>query len=265
MSEEPTSTTPRTALVTGAASGIGRTIALHLRENGWKVFVCDADPSAVRQFTEEAPDVESFICDVSDPKTAQATAVAVMGAAGGALDLLVNNAGVAGMTGPVEDIDTDDWRRTIDINVNGAFYFLKAIVPAMKTAGRGVILNIASTAALFGYPNRTPYAASKWAMIGLTKTLAMELGPHGIRVNAICPGSVEGPRIDGVIERDALERGMKPEAVRRIYEGQVSMRNFISAQDIAEMCSFLASDAARLVSGQVIAVDGHTESLSVPG
>lgn len=259
------STPTRTALITGAASGIGKATALHLEENGWKVFVCDADGQAVEQFREEHPGVNAMVCNVADPDNAAKTAAEALDAAGGTLDLLINNAGVAGMTGPLEDIDAHDWRRTMDVNVNGAFYFLKAVVPAMKTASRGTILNIASTAALFGYPNRTSYAASKWAMIGLTKTLAMELGPFGIRVNAICPGSVEGPRIDGVIERDARERGLSPEAVRQIYLGQVSMRSFVSANDIAEMCTFLASDAARLVSGQVIAVDGHTESLSVPG
>ncbi|TYC50331.1 SDR family oxidoreductase [Rhodobacterales bacterium] len=264
MSKDRQPLQPRTALITGAASGIGKAVALHLHDLGWKVHVCDADPAAVESFASEVPGIEASVCNVADADKARAAAFGVLEATGGKLDLLVNNAGVAGMTGPVEEMDVDDWRRTMDVNVNGTFYFLKAIVPAMKQHGHGVILNIASTAALFGYPYRTPYAASKWALVGMTKTLAMELGPFGIRVNAICPGSVEGPRIDGVIRRDAQERGLPPETVRRVYEGQASMRQFVKAQDIAEMCGFLASDAARLVSGQIIAVDGHTESLSVP-
>lgn len=252
------------ALITGAASGIGKSIAALLHARGWKVHVCDADAAAIDSFHTEFPDISATLCNVADPESAQATAASVLKQTGQKIDLLVNNAGVSGMTGPIEEIDADDWRRTLDVNVNGAFYFLKALVPAMKQNRRGSIVNIASTAALFGYPNRAPYAASKWAIIGITKTLAMELGPFGIRVNAICPGSVEGPRIDGVIERDARERGMTAQALRQIYEGQVSMRKFVTGDDIARMCAFLASDDAALVSGQIIAVDGNTESLSVP-
>ncbi|WP_417804548.1 SDR family oxidoreductase [Thalassospira lucentensis] len=253
-----------TALVTGAASGIGKSIALCLKDKGWSVFVCDADQQAVTSFQQEHPDIRAFLCDVANPQEAGATAAAVLDAVDGKLDLLINNAGIAGMTGAIEDLDVEDFKKTLDVNVNGSFYFLKAVVPSMKKNGVGVVLNIASTAALFGYPNRTPYAAAKWALIGMTKTLAMELGPFGIRVNAVCPGSVEGDRIDGVIARDAKRRDVPAETVRKIYEGQVSMRQFVRTDDIAQMCAFLASDGARMVSGQVIAVDGHTESLSVP-
>lgn len=264
MAKELDGRKPPAALITGAASGIGKATALHLHDKGWRVFVCDADEGAVAALMDEHPGITAFVCNVADADSAQATAMAVLKEADGKLDLLVNNAGTAGMTGPVETLDADDFKRTLDVNVNGSFYFLKAIVPSMKEAGSGAILNIASTAALFGYPNRMPYAAAKWAIIGMTKTLAMELGPFGIRVNAICPGSVEGPRIDGVIERDAAKRGVLAADIRRVYEGQVSMRKFVSADDIARMCAFLASPEAGMVSGQIIAVDGHTESLSVP-
>jgi NAD(P)-dependent dehydrogenase (short-subunit alcohol dehydrogenase family) len=115
---------------------------------------------------------------------------------------------------------------------------------------------------LFGFPLRSPYAACKWAIVGFVKTLAMELGPEKIRVNAICPGSVSGPRIDGVIERDAASRGMEPQAIRDIYLRQTSMRTFVDAEDVAEMAHFLASSAGAKISGQPIAVDGHTEGLS---
>lgn len=254
----------RSVLITGAASGIGRAIALRMAEDGWNVHVCDISADAVEALRADRPCINAMVCNVADPEGVRATVAEAMERSGGRIDALVNNAGVAGMTAPIEDVDDEDWRRTIDVNINGPFYFLKQIVPGMKAAGQGAIVNIASTAALFGYPNRASYAASKWAMLGLTKTLAMELGPHGIRVNAVCPGSVEGPRIDGVIARDAAKRGVAPEDMRRVYEAQVSMRRFVSGEDIANMCAFLVSGDAALVSGQVIAVDGHTESLSVP-
>jgi len=251
------------AIVTGAASGIGEAVAERLASDGWAVHICDIDAAALQRFSERHPKITTSVASVANPDEVHAVVEDVI-AKHGRVDVLINNAGISGMTAPVEDFDAEDWRRTIDINVNGSFYFVREVVPLMKAAGSGSIINIASTAALFGYPQRSAYAAAKWAVIGFTKTLAMELGPHGVRVNAVCPGSVEGPRIDGVIERDAAKRGLPAEDVRRIYEGQVSMRKFVTADDIANMCAFLASDASKLVSGQVIAVDGHTESLSFP-
>jgi NAD(P)-dependent dehydrogenase (short-subunit alcohol dehydrogenase family) len=132
----------------------------------------------------------------------------------------------------------------------------------MKMTGSGSIINISSSAGLFGCPKRAAYVASKWAIIGITKTLAMELGPLGIRVNAICPGSVEGSRIEKVIDRDACNRECSTEEIRRIYECQTSLRRFVTADEIANMVIFLASDMSAGISGQAIGVDGHTESLS---
>lgn len=251
------------AIITGAATGIGRATAERLANDGWIVHVCDIDELALNAFVDQNPRIETSVASVAEPGDVKQV-VARVAKKHGRIDALFNNAGVSGMTAPVEDFDDEDWRRTIDVNVNGSFYFVREVVPLMKAVGRGSIINIASTAALFGYPQRSAYAAAKWAIIGFTKTLAMELGPFGIRVNAVCPGSVEGPRIDGVIKRDAEKRDMQPDEVRRVYEGQVSMRKFVTAEDIANMCAFLASDGSKLVSGQVIAVDGHTESLSFP-
>ena len=268
VSETKTQSAPQgalgTALITGAASGIGKATAQRLAADGWNVHICDVSAASIEAFKKDVPGVTAWVCDVASPdQVSEVVGKAVADSAGG-LDVLINNAGIAGCTAPIEDVPHDDWRRTMDVNVNGTFNFLREAVPGMKQREQGAIINIASTAALFGYPQRAAYAASKWAMIGLTKTLAMELGPFNIRVNAVCPGSVAGPRIDGVIERDAQHRGVAPEVVRRIYESQVSMRKFVTAEDIAGMCAFLASKDAALVSGQVIAVDGHTETLSFP-
>jgi NAD(P)-dependent dehydrogenase (short-subunit alcohol dehydrogenase family) len=133
----------------------------------------------------------------------------------------------------------------------------------LKQGAAGSIINMASSAGLHGCPLRSPYVASKWALIGLTKTWAMELGPAGIRVNAICPGSVAGPRIDGVIERDAARRGTSNEHIRESYQRQSSLRRFVDASEIASLAIFLASEAGAGISGQAMSVDGHTESLSL--
>ena len=132
--------------------------------------------------------------------------------------------------------------------------------PMMKAQGSGEIILTSSTAGLYGYPNRAPYSAAKWAIISLMKTLAMELGPFGIRANVICPGAVEGPRMEGVLEREAAAKGMTRDQVYKGYAASTSMKTFVEASDIANMAVFLGSDAARYVSGQVIAVDGHTEN-----
>ena len=178
----------------------------------------------------------------------------------GGLDVLCANAGIAGPTARVEDIALEDWRKCVSVNLEGCFLAAKYAAPVMKAARGGSIIVTSSTAGQYGYPNRAPYASAKWAVIGLMKTLAMELGPFGIRANAICPGAVEGPRMEGVLEREAAAKGTTPEAMRAAYEAALSLRSFVTAEDIAAMAVFLASDAARRVSGQVIAVDCHTEN-----
>jgi len=174
--------------------------------------------------------------------------------------VLCANAGIAGPTALIEDIALEDWRACVSVNLEGAFLAAKHAAPLMKTAGQGAIVVTSSTAGLYGYPNRAPYAAAKWAVIGLMKTLAMELGPFGIRANAICPGAVEGPRMEGVLAREAAAKGMTRDQVYDGYAIGTSMRSFVEARDVADMAVFLASDRARMVSGQVIAVDGHTEN-----
>ena len=178
----------------------------------------------------------------------------------GRIDVLCANAGIARPTALIEDVALEDFRTCVSVNLEGAFIAAKHADPSMKAAGTGAIIITSSTAGIYGYPNRAPYAAAKWAMIGLMKTLAMELGPFGIRANAICPGAVEGSRIEGVLNREAKAKGMTRDQVYDGYAAGTSMRSFVEACDIANMAVFLGSDGARLVSGQVIAVDGHTEN-----
>ena len=179
---------------------------------------------------------------------------------GGGLDVVCANAGVAGPTALIEDVAWDDWKACVDVTVGGAFLTAKYATPLLKARGAGAFVLTSSTAGIYGYPNRAPYAAAKWGVIGLMKTLAMELGPYGIRADAICPGAVEGPRMEGVLEREAAAKGMSRDAVYEGYASGTSMRTFVRAEDVAAMAVFLASDGAARVSGQVISVDGHTEN-----
>lgn len=249
------------ALVTGGASGVGRTIAEFFMAEGASVHVLDAAQNHIDDFIAANPDATATLCDVGNPEQVEA-AFGDLQSRHGALHVLVNNAGVAGPAGPVEDLDADDWVRCIDVNLNGVFYVTRQAIPLLREQAGGAIVNLASNAGLFGCPHRSPYVASKWAMIGLTKTWAMELGSHNIRVNAVCPTSVEGERINGVIAADAAKRGLTVDEIRDVYQRQSSMRTFVTAEDVANMVVFLASDKAARISGQAIAVDGHTETLS---
>jgi NAD(P)-dependent dehydrogenase (short-subunit alcohol dehydrogenase family) len=249
-------------IISGAATGLGRRIAERFEEGGFRTHVCDANAAAVAEFRATHPQSAASVVDVSDSRQVDAWFDEIA-AKYGRVNVLINNAGIAGPTAAVEDIDPADWERTIAVDLNGSFYCTRRAVPLLRAAGGGAsILNIASSAALFGCPLRAPYVASKWALVGFTKTLAMELGPEGIRVNALCPGSIKGPRIDGVIERDAAARGTTAAEIRKLYERQVSLRQFVEAEDVANTAYFLASAQGRMISGQAIGVDGHTESLS---
>ncbi len=248
-------------LVTAGARGIGRTIAETFLSHASRVHVCDIDSSAIDDFLAVNPGANACVTDVSDA-TMVDSLFDKLEERYGRLDVLVNNAGVAGPTLPAQDIEPEDWNHTIAVNLNGHFYCARRAIPLLKKSAGGSIIEISSSTGLLGCPNRAPYVASKWALIGLTKTLAMELGEFGVRVNAICPGSVEGERIEQVIECEAREQGRTPGEIRNAYLRQTSMRRFISAQEVANMALFLASDLAGSISGQALGVDGHTESLS---
>ncbi|WP_170533049.1 SDR family oxidoreductase [Ruegeria atlantica] len=243
----------RQVLITAGASGVGRAMAEAFDDAGYGVWITDIDEAALNTVPDHWEARRADAASESDM-----SAVFQDIAAEGGLDALCANAGTAGPTNAIEDIGLADWRTCVSVNLEGAFLAVKHAAPLMKTAQAGSITLTSSTAGQYGYPYRAPYAAAKWAVIGLMKTLAMELGPHGIRANAICPGAVEGPRMEGVLAREAAAKGMTRDQVYAGYASGTSMGRFVEGHDIANMAVFLASDAARLVSGQVIAVDGHT-------
>lgn len=239
-------------LITAGASGIGFAMGEAFAAAGYDIWVTDVDTAAL----EACPANWTTRCvDVASDRDMKALFEEI-----GQIDAVCANAGVAGPTALVEDVAWEEWRACVDVTLGGAFLTAKFASPLMKAAGAGTIILTSSTAGVFGYPNRAPYAAAKWGVIGLMKTLAMELGPFGIRANAICPGAVEGPRMEGVLQREADAKGMTRDQVYEGYAAGTSLRSFVSAEDIANMAVFLASDGARRVSGQVISVDGHTEN-----
>lgn len=247
-------------IVSAGAAGIGRSIADTLIEAGAKVAVFDISQAAVDGFSETHPDMIAQVVDVSDRAGVEAFFSEVTGQFGG-LDILVNNAGIAGPTAKVEDIDPTAWDATIAVNLTGQFDCARLAAPHLKALGKGAIINIASVAGRLGYANRTPYAASKWAIVGFTKSLAIEMGPDGVRVNAILPGIVEGPRMDGVIEARAEAMGCSFDEMRGEYLGKISLRRMVSMQDVADMALFLCSPAGRNISGQALSVCGNVETL----
>ena len=243
------------AVVTAGAGGAGLVISQTLHDQGSEVFVGDIDVEAVAALPAG---IRGSVVDVADPDQV-ASWLGTIAADG--VDILVNNVGVAGPTKPVEEITADEWRECVAVGLDAHFFCSKTVVPAMKARRSGVIINIASTAGYMGMPNRTPYVAAKFGVVGLTKTLAMELGRHGIRVNAIAPGSIIGDRMGRVVEAHAEADGITTEKVETMYTAGVSMARFIDPQEIADMVVYLCSDHARSISGQVIGVDGHTETL----
>ena len=247
-------------VITAAASGIGYACARTFFEKGAKVHICDIQGDLLEECASNFSGMGSTQADVSDSVQVDRLFEEVTAHLGG-LDVLVNNAGIAGPTAPVEDVSPDEWDRTMAININGQFYCARRAIPLIKAAGGGCILNMSSSAGILGYPMRSPYAASKWAVIGLTKTMAMELGEFGIRVNAICPNAVEGPRMDAVIAAEAQAKGIsEKEVYARLVMG-TSMRTFVSTDDVVNMMLFLCSEAGSKISGQALSIDGYTETL----
>ena len=252
--------TAQRVLITAGASGIGRAIAAAFIDEGARVHIADIDAAAIETTCAELPVRGSSVTDVADENEVARTVDEAVDSLGGPVTVMVNCAGIGGPAALVEDLALRDWQRCIAVNLDGTFLFTRAVAPAMKTAGEGCIINISSTAGWHGYPLRSAYASAKWAIIGFTKSMAMEMGPSGIRVNAICPGSINGERMNQVIANESRAKGLPESTIRDQYTRSCSLRTFIDAEDIADTAVFLASRRARRISGQAISVDGHLEN-----
>ena len=248
-------------LITAGASGIGKATAIAMLNAGAQVHVCDINAQALASFKQDYPALVTSVTDVSKPDEVVEMFTELQRNFSGKLDFLVNNAGIAGPAGPIESLDIDAWKATFDVNLHATFYVSKHAIPLLKQQG-GAIMNLSSTAGLFGYPLRSPYASAKWAIVGLSKTMAMELGPSNIRVNCVCPGSVNGERMDRVINSIAQATGESLEKVRQDNVKNTSMNTFVDAEDIANLIVFTFSDLGAKISGQSLTVDGDTHSLA---
>jgi NAD(P)-dependent dehydrogenase (short-subunit alcohol dehydrogenase family) len=248
-------------LVSGGAAGIGAAIAEAFLQADAAVYICDVDPSAIEAAKARNPLLHAGRADVANRAQVDGIIADARAKLGG-LDILVNNAGIAGPTGAVESMEPEAWERTISTNLNSQYYFLRKAVPILKeTSDCPGIIAMSSVAGRLGYPFRTPYAATKWAIVGLVKSLAIELGPSNICVNAILPGVVEGERMDRVIAARATSLGITFDAMKDEYLGKISLRRMVTVDEIAAMALFLASPAGRNISGQAISVDGNIEVL----
>ena len=243
------------AFVTAGGDGMGRTTAITMHELGAEVFTCDIDPSGL---TTLPAAITRWQCDVTDSDALDEIFDDILP---GGLDIMVNNAGVSGPTKPVEDITNEEWAQCMGVGIDAQFYCARRVAPVFKAQQSGVLINMISAAGIMGYPGRSPYVASKWAVTGFTESLAMELGPDNIRVNGIVPGNVSGDRMERVIAAHAANDGIDPDEVRRMYAIGTSMQCYVDPQEISDLIMFLVSDYGRHISGQIIAVDGNTETL----
>jgi NAD(P)-dependent dehydrogenase (short-subunit alcohol dehydrogenase family) len=248
-------------LVTAGASGIGREIVRAFYQGGAAVFVCDVDTSALSELERELPGVRTATCDVGNRADIERMMVAGVAALGG-LDVLVNNAGIAGPTATVEHYDPAAWDTVMRVNLTGTFDVTRLAIPHLKRSDAGVIINMSSVAGRFGYANRSAYSASKWGIIGFTKTLAIELGEFGIRANAILPGAVAGQRIERVFEGRAQVSGQTVEQVKANAMASQSIKGLVDPRDIAALAVFLASDSAKAISGQILPIDNDRQQAS---
>jgi NAD(P)-dependent dehydrogenase (short-subunit alcohol dehydrogenase family) len=246
------------AIVTAAGGGIGRKTAELFSKAGAKVFICDIDQDGVEQARADIANLDGMVLDVRDPASFDRLFERADKFLGG-LDIMVNNAGVAGPTAKVEDITLEDWTHCVDINLTSAFLGTKYAVPRIKAAGGGSIVNMSSAAGKFGFAMRTPYSAAKWAIVGFTRSVAIEVGPFNIRCNCIQPGPVEGARITRVAEAKAKELGISMNEMRDQMAQITSLRTFIPPEHISSMILYLCSEHGSTISGQALSVDGGME------
>ena len=247
-------------IISAGASGIGWATAKICLSRGAFVYICDLDLKSLNKIRKHSLNNKrlfSYNCDASNEEEVSNFFNQIKKKTK-KIDALINNVGVAGPTGTIEKLNSEDWERTLKVNVISHFYFTKLAIPMLKKNKGGSIINISSTAGIMGFALRSPYAASKWANIGITKTLAIELGKFKIRVNAICPGTIKGDRMSRVIRDKAKFLKVSKKVIEKDFLSMASMNSWISQEDIGNMCSFLISKDSEKISGQVFPVDGNT-------
>ena len=248
-------------IVSAGGSGIGLAIVEGFLAEGAEVATCDINPDLVSQFKRNHPSVYCEEMDVADAQAVQQFTQSAIGKLGG-LDCLVNNAGIAGPTSPIEEIPEADWERCLSVCLSSQYFFTKACVSSLRKSSNPSIVNISSAAGKYGFAFRTPYSTAKWGVIGLTKSLAIELGPDQIRVNAILPGLVSGERQQRVLKAKAEKRGVSFGEIEQEAFSYTSIKSYVTPQDIANQVLYLASEKGKLISGQAISVDGDTRMLA---
>lgn len=259
----PMNLSGKTAIITAGAGGIGLAIARRFVGYGASICICDISEHGLADASAEFPGALILRADVSKVKDVEQVFDAFR-ARFNRLDILVNNAGISGPTKPVDEITDAEWQATLDVNISGMFYMVRAATPLFRRQRAGSVINMSSVAGRIGMPLRTPYSVSKYAVRGLTDVLAIELGEIGVRVNSLLPGLVDGPRGQRVIAEQAASRGMNIEEYERMFLHNISMHTKVQMEEIADMAAFLASDLAPHVSGQSISVDGNFESYRAP-
>jgi len=250
-------------IISAGASGIGWATTKICVAKGASVYLCDNDLKAINKVKKHSLYNKRIF--VSETDASDETEVVdffhKIKKKFRNLDALINNVGIAGPTGTIEKLDSSEWENTLHVNVNSHFYFTKQAIPLLKKSNNSSIVNISSTAGIMGYPLRSPYAASKWGVVGLTKTLAMELGKYKIRVNAVCPGTIKGDRMKRVIKAKAKLMKVSQKLIEKDFISMSSLKSWVTEEDIGNACAFLISNEASKISGQVIAVDGNTEKM----
>ena len=246
----------KTALVTAGANGIGYAIAKKFEESGGKVFVCDINQDAVDMVNKNHQNIKAIFCDLSQTQMISSMVESAFDYLGH-LNIIVNNAGIAGETAGVGEQTLGGWQECLQVNLTSHFETMRVAVPRMEDGG--AILSVASVAGRVGFAYRLPYAATKWGVIGMAKSLAVELGPRAIRVNALLPGIVQGERQDKVIEAKAKVRGISFEEMKDEILSAASLGRFVTHEDLAEQAYFLCSDLGKNISGQAISVCGNIE------
>jgi NAD(P)-dependent dehydrogenase (short-subunit alcohol dehydrogenase family) len=248
----------RKVLVTAGASGIGKEIAAAFLSAGDSVYTCDINRTALDAAARELPGLKTGLCDVGNRDQIKAMMADAVSQLGG-IDILVNNAGISGPTAPVQDVDPDQWEAVLKIDLTGTFLVTKAAIPHLIASGHGVVIIMSSVAGRFGYPDRSPYATVKWGLIGFMKTLSMELGIHNIRANAILPGAVDGERIKKVFQGRADVTGKSLDTIAAEAMANQSLKYMVDPKDIGALAVFLASDAAKSISSQIMPIDGDMQ------